>query len=146
MPVPRINMRKIKDVLRLKLDARLSHQQIADALGISKGVVTKYVGLAAAAGLDWPAVQGADEAALERRLLVAPERPSDHVLPDYGRLHQELRRKGVTLMLLWEEHRADYAGCQTYAYSQFCDNYRRFARQLKRSMRQIHRKRRSATV
>jgi transposase len=132
-------MRKIKDVLRLKLDAKLSHQQIAAALGISKGVVTKYVGLAAAAGLDWAAVQGADEAALERRLLVAPERPRDHVQPDYGRLHQELRRKGMTLMLLWEEYRADYADRRTYAYSQFCDNYRRFARQLKRSMRQIHR-------
>ena len=49
-------MRKIKDALRLKLDANLSHQQIADALGISKGVVTKYVGLAAVAGLDWPFV------------------------------------------------------------------------------------------
>ena len=54
-------MRKIKDVLRLKLDARLSHEQIAAALGISKGVVTKYVGLATAAGLDWATVQ-----ALER--------------------------------------------------------------------------------
>lgn len=96
-------MRKIKDVLRLKLDAKLSHQQIAAALGISKGVVTKYVGLAAAAGLDWATVQSADESALERRLLVAPERPRDHVQPDYGRLHQELRRKGMTLMLLWEE-------------------------------------------
>jgi len=132
-------MRKIKDVLRLKLDAGLSHQQIAAALGISKGVVTKYVGLAAAAGLDWVAVQDADETTLERRLLCAPERPRDHVQPDYGRLHQELRRKGMTLMLLWEEHRADYADVHTYSYSQFCENYRRFARQLKRSMRQIHR-------
>jgi len=132
-------MRKIKDVLRLKLDAGLSHRQIAAALGISKGVVTKYIGLAAAAGVDWAAVQGADEASLERRLLVAPERLRDYVQPDYGRLHQELRRKGMTLMLLWEEHRADYADCQTYAYSQFCENYRRFAKQLKRSMRQIHR-------
>ena len=132
-------MRKIKDVLRLKLDAKLSHEQIAGALGISKGVVTKYVGLAAAAGLDWPAVQGADEITLERRLLVAPQKPRNHVQPDYGRLHQELRRKGMTLMLLWEEYRAEHADRQTYAYSQFCDNYRRFARQLKRSMRQIHR-------
>lgn len=41
MPVSRINMRKIKDVLRLKFDAKMSHQQIAGALGISKGVVTK---------------------------------------------------------------------------------------------------------
>jgi len=59
--------------------------------------------------------------------------------PTYGRLHQELRRKGVTLMLLWEEHRAEHAEAQTHAYSQFCENYRRFARQLKRSMRQVHR-------
>jgi len=132
-------MRKIRDVLRLKLDAKLSHEQIAGALGISKGVVTKYVRLAAAAGLDWPTVQGADEITLERRLLVAPQKPRNHVQPDYGRLHQELRRKGMTLMLLWEEYRAEHADRQTYAYSQFCDNYRRFARQLKRSMRQIHR-------
>ncbi len=132
-------MRKIKDVLRLKLDARLSHQQIATSLGLSKGVVTKYVGLAAAAGLDWPTVQDTDESALERRLLSGPECPRDHVQPDYGRLHHELRRKGMTLMLLWEEHRADYAERHTYSYSQFCENYRRFAKQLKRSMRQIHR-------
>ncbi|MDB5842674.1 MAG: Integrase, catalytic region [Herminiimonas sp.] len=50
-------MRKIKDVLRLKLDAHLSHEQIAVALRLSKGVVSKYIGLAAAAGLDWAAVQ-----------------------------------------------------------------------------------------
>jgi transposase len=61
------------------------------------------------------------------------------VQPDYGRIHHELRRKGMTLMLLWEEHRADYADRHTYVYSQFCANYRLFARQLKRSMRQIHR-------
>lgn len=101
--------------------------------------MTKYAGLAAAAGLDWPAVQAMDEAALERRLLVGPRRAHDYVQPNYGRVHQELRRKGMTLMLLWEEHRADYADSQTHAYSQFCDNYRRFAKQLKRSMRQIHR-------
>jgi transposase len=132
-------MRKIKDVLRLKLDARLSHEQIAVALRLSKGVVTKYVGLAAAAGLDWAAVQDCDEAALERKLLVAPQRPRGHVIPDYGRLHHELRRKGMTLMLLWEEYQLDHAGEQTYGYSQFCENFRTFAKQLKRFMRQIHR-------
>ncbi len=139
VPAPRITMRKIKDVLRLKLDAKLSHQQIADALGLSKGVVTKYAGLAAAAGLDWGAVQAMDEAALERRLLAGSQAARDYVQPDYGCLHQELRRKGMTLMLLWEEHRADHADGQTYAYSQFCENYRRFAKQLKRSMRQAQR-------
>ena len=132
-------MRKIKDVLRLKFDAQLSHQQIATALGLSKGVITKYVGLATAAGLDWAAVEGMEEVVLEQRLFVARECPRDHAQPDYANLHHELQRKGVTLTLLWEEYRAEFAERHTYSYSQFCENYRQFARQLKRSMRQIHR-------
>ena len=60
MPAPRINMRKLKDALRLKFEGQQSHQQIATALGISKGVVTKYAGLAVAARLDWPAIAAMD--------------------------------------------------------------------------------------
>ena len=132
-------MRKIKDVLRLKLDAQLSHERIAASLGISKGVVAKYVSAAAAAGLDWAQVQQLDESSLQRRLLGAPKRASGFVAPDYGRMHQELRRKGMTLMLLWEEHGTQHPGQAIHSYSQFCENYRRYARTLKRSMRQIHR-------
>lgn len=62
-------MRKIKDVLRLKLQAGLSYERIAGSMGISKGVVAKYASLAAAAGLDWPTVERLSEAALERRLV-----------------------------------------------------------------------------
>lgn len=131
-------MRKIKDVLRLKLDAGLSHEQIAASLRLSKGVVTKYVGLAAAAGLDWPTVQACDEVELERRILVGPHCQRERVQPDYGRMHHELRRKGMTMMLLWEEYRLAHPGESTYQYSQFCVNLRRFAKRLKRSMRQIH--------
>jgi hypothetical protein len=88
-------MRKIRDVLRLKLEARLSHERIAASasLGISKGVVAKYVGLAMVAGLDWAAVQALSDTALERRLVQGRvDRPTHYVLPDYGRAHQELRR------------------------------------------------------
>ena len=67
-------MRKIKDVLRLKFDAKLSHQQIADALGLSKGVVTKYAGLAVAAGLDWLAMQSMDEGRWSGGCWPAPRR------------------------------------------------------------------------
>lgn len=146
MPALRIDMRKIKDALRLKFESNQSHQQIATALGISKGVVTKYVGLAVAAGLDAQSVAAMDETSLERRLL-AHHRPSDTFAQvDYGRIHQELGRKGVTLMLLWEEYCAQ-VGCEynpqlpvkAWSYSQFCENYRRFAKRLKRSMRQVHR-------
>jgi transposase len=146
MPALRINMRKLKDALRLKFEGGQSHQQIAIALGISKGVVTKYVGLAVAAGLDWSGIAAIDEATLERRLLAFP-RPSDsYAQADFGRIHQELARKGVTLMLLWEEycaqvgdeHSADLP-VKPWRYSQFCENYRQFAKRLKRSMRQVHR-------
>ncbi|WP_082721265.1 hypothetical protein [Burkholderia sp. ABCPW 14] len=46
MPAHRMNMRMIKDVLRHKFDGGFSHDRIAASLGISKGVVTKYIGLA----------------------------------------------------------------------------------------------------
>ena len=85
-----------RDVLRLKLEARLSHERIAASLGISKGVVAKYVGLGSVAGLNWPTIQTLSDTALERRVVQGRlGRPSHYVLPDYGRVHQELRRKGV---------------------------------------------------
>ena len=75
MPALRINMGKLKDALRLNLEGGQSHQQIAHALGISKGVVTKYVGLTAA--LDWSTIAAMDEATLERRLLALPRPTTD---------------------------------------------------------------------
>jgi hypothetical protein len=100
MPALRINMRKLKDALRLKFEGGQSHQQIATALQISKGVVTKYVGLAVAAGLNWKAIEAMDEATLERRLLASPQTRQTYAQTDFGHIHQELSRKGVTLMLL----------------------------------------------
>lgn len=132
-------MRKIRDVLRLKLETRLTHEQVAAALNLSKGVITKYLTLASTAGLDWPQVQALDDTALHNRLVGIPQRASGFVVPDYGRIHQELRRKGMTLMLLWEEHCNQHPGQSTHRYSQFCENYRRYAKTLKRSMRQVHR-------
>lgn len=145
MLTPRINMRKLKDALRLKLLCKQSHQQIANALGIAKGSVTKYCALTATAGLDWPTIDALSETDLERRL-VGDVNTRSIARPDYARIHQELRRKGVTLMLLWQEYSAQ-VGCEHSAqaplkalrYSQFSQNYRQFAKQLKRSMRQTHR-------
>jgi len=80
-----------------------------------------------------------DEAQLEALLFPnpAPER-SGYADPGFAHIHQELKRKGVTLQLLWEEYGAAHP-CQAYGYSQFCFHYQRFAASLKRSMRQTHR-------
>jgi len=139
VPAKRKAMRKIRDVLRLKHEAELSHERIAAATGLSKGAVTKYLQRAAQAGIGWPPPDGLDDAQLEARLFqsAAPP-PGRHAEPDYARMHQELKRRGVTLQLLWEEYHAS-EGERAYRYSQFCERYRRFAATLKRSMRQIHR-------
>jgi transposase len=129
----------IKDVIRLKWEAQLSHEQIAAALGVSKGAVTKYVGLAAAAGLNWQTVHDWDERQLVARLLPDSPSTSPYVQPDWGRIHLELGRKGMTLMLLWEEYVAAHADQRTWRYTQFCEHYKAFARRLKRSMRQHRR-------
>ena len=100
MPTPRINMRKLKDALRFKLVGEQSHQQIATALGIAKGSVTKYCALAATVGLDWSAIDAMSETDLEHRLF-GSSKACTFARPDYGRMHQELRRKGVTVMLQW---------------------------------------------
>lgn len=132
-------MRNIKDILRLKYVGKLSHERIAVALGISKGVVTKYAGLASAAGLSWELVEPLDETRLHNRLVTTTAPPGTFILPDYGVIHQELRRKGMTLMLLWEEHVQQHGPDQTHRYAQFCVHYRQYAKSLKRTMRQVHR-------
>ncbi len=139
MPQQRMDIRMIKDILRLKYQGGLSHERIARSLSISKGVVAKYLGLAGAAGLDWTAITSLDEAGLERRLLGRDAVDDRLVEPDFAQVHIELRRKGVTLMLLWTEYRAENAGRRTWAYTQFCEHYNRFAKSLKRSMRQHRR-------
>jgi transposase len=132
-------MRKIRDVLRYRYSAGLSLDAIARALNLSKGVVAKYVRLAGAAGLNWPLPEALDDAGLEKLLFrqVAAREPT-YAEPDYAGVHQELKKKGVTLTLLWEEYR-QAVGDRGYQYTAFCTRYRDWADLLKRSMRQIHR-------
>ena len=132
-------MRKIRDVLRYRHSTDLSLGAIARALNISKGVVAKYLKLAGEAKLGWPLPDDLDDAALEKRLFQLPAaRAPTFTEPDYAQVHQELKRKGVTLILLWEEYRQD-VGDTAYQYTAFCTRYRVWTGKLKRSMRQTHR-------
>ncbi len=138
MPAARIFMRQIIEVLRLKYEAGLSHERIARACGLSKGVVGKYVSLATAQGITWPLPEGTDEARLEAQLFPAKTPPSRFAEPDYFQIHQELKTKGVTLQLLWAEY-VERHGDKAYRYSQFCHHYQLWRGWQRRSMRQVHR-------
>jgi len=139
MPRPRMSVNMIKDVIRLKWQGSLSHEQIAASLNISKGAVAKYVGLASAAGLDWDTVQSWSEKQLASVLLPRATGAQPFIEPDWGLIHRELDRKGMTLMLLWQEYVAAHPEGRTWRYTQFCEHYKDFARSLKRSMRQHRR-------
>jgi len=141
MPTKRVPMQKFKEVIRLKA-AGLALRPIASAVRLSLGAVAKYAKAAEVGGLTWPLPKELSDAVLAQVLRgtpTAPATPSQYVAPDFPLIHQELKRKGVTLQLLWQEYREGNAGLRCYAYSQFCEHYRRWARTLKRSLRQIHR-------
>jgi transposase len=138
MPAKRSAMRKVREVLRLKFEARLSHERIAAATGLSKGAVSNYVQRTIQKSLGWPLPENLDDAALERLLFPQVVLREQYAPPDYAYVHQELKRKGVTLQLLWEEYHAAN-GEHAWRYSQFCLHYQRFRGNLARSMRQVHR-------
>ncbi len=132
-------MRNIKGILRLKLEAKLSHRQIARSLNIGVGTVSVYGKRASALGLCWPLPTEMSDSDLEQLLFPSPSLNARHgrVMPDCAAIHQELKRKGVTKQLLWEEYKQVH-GNAGYQYSQYCGYYRRWRAQQKRSMRQIH--------
>lgn len=136
MGAGRLPMRQIREILRLKYEEGLRHRAVARACGVAVGTVSEYVQRAQRAGLSWPLPGELGDAALEARLFSAPEPSRARAVPDLLRVHQELKRPGVTLHLLWEEYRGVHS--QGYGYSQFCELYRRWAGKLKPSMRQQH--------
>jgi len=107
MPRPHTAMRKIREVLRLSFKEGLSRRQVAAALELPRTTVADYVKRAEAAGLTWPLPAELDDDALEARLFVATDgsSPGSRPLPDFQKLHLELRRPHVTLMLLWHEYK-----------------------------------------
>ncbi|MCP4722762.1 MAG: IS21 family transposase [Desulfobacteraceae bacterium] len=139
MPKKRLSMRKIKDVLRLKFESGLSNRNIGRSLKITHRTVGEYLQRFSAAGLSWPLSEEMDETFLKERLF--PEQPApceanSQQMPDMKYLHKELRRKGVTLYMLWEEYRAQDP--QGYSSTQFYHHYRQWAGKLHPVMRQEH--------
>ena len=135
MPRERLSMRTIKEVLRLKWEADLSQRAIAVSCRLGPTTVRDYLLRAEAVGLRWPLPEGMDEEALER-LLFPPPAPSvvRRPPPEWPRLHAELRRKGVTLGLLWREYRELHP--DGYGYSQFCALYQEWTKTLEPVLRQ----------
>jgi transposase len=136
-------MRKIREVLRLKHCGR-SQREIAGSLSVSVGAVCSQLQRVRAIGLTWERAQAMSDAELEAavfrdngRNVGVPRAPID-----FGHVHRELHRQGVTLQLLWSEYQESAAArgdnTKAYQYSHFCEMYSAWRARLKPSMRRVH--------
>ncbi len=139
MPAERLTMRKIREVFRLKFDCDLSNRKIAKSCHIARSTVAEYLFRFEQASLGWPLPQDMDDTELEQLLYPPPPAPFVGIrpLPDCNYIHTELRKKGVTLSLLWQEYKEQNP--HGYQYSQFCHLYRKWAAKIDPVMRQEHR-------
>jgi transposase len=131
-------MRKIREVLRLRLSHQLPQRGIGQSLRLSQGAVSDYLRRARRAGLGWRLPEDLDDMRLEALLFPPPpDMPLDQrPVPDWSAVHREMRRPNVTLALLWEEYRTGAA--DGFGYSWFCDLYRAWVGRLKPTLRQVH--------
>jgi len=131
-------MRKIREILRLRFECGCSYQEIAKSIGISSSTASNCVSKAKEVGLSWPLSCELTDEQLEIRLYPPAKKINDQQRGeiDWVYIHKELRRKHVTLMLLWNEYKAQHP--QGIRYSQFCSLYREWHNTLDVWMRQPH--------
>lgn len=132
----RLSMRKIQEILRLCWHNGLSARQAAVSCGVGRTTIREYLDRAQRAGLSWPLPEELDETSLENLLfpstiLLSAEQRN---MPPFDYINTELKRKHVTLQLLWHEYKEKNP--EGYQYSQFCLRYRHWARMLDVSLRQ----------
>ena len=138
MPAERIAMRQVRDVLRSNA-AGVSGNEIARRVGVAASTVRLTLKRLAAAGLGWPLPADITDPVLEGQLFTAAGKKQGHrrrIEPDWAAVHRELKRKHVTLQILWDEYiEQNPAG---YRYSRFCELYRGWASRISVTMRQTH--------
>lgn len=131
-------MHQIREVFRMKLKCNLGRREIAQSLGLSTSTVRHYLKRRVASGLDYDALMLMSDPELQEALGhghyrgPGAQRPAD----DWAKVHKELRRRHMTLQLLWEEYLSREP--QGYRYSQYCARYHGWRKKLTVTMRQVH--------
>src|SRR6201984_765436 len=138
VPAERTTMRHVREVLRLTT-AGVGLNEIARRVGVAPSTVRLTLKRLASAGFSWPLPAEMTDTALETALFAAAGAKQGHrrhIEPDWAEIHRELKRKHVTLAMLWDEY---IERCpEGYRYSRFCELYRGWASRLSVTMRQAH--------
>ncbi|CDM61458.1 transposase, fragment (plasmid) [Rhizobium favelukesii] len=139
MPAERLEMRRVREILRYRFEQGLGHKSIAVRVGAAPSTVRETLRRAAIAELSWPLSDEVSDAVLEAALYKAAGTKTGHRRspePDWAQVHRELKRKHMTLQILWDEYISRYP--EGYRYSRYCDLYRGWAMKLPVTMRQDH--------
>jgi len=137
MPRKRTEMRKIKDVLRLKFDAGLSNRDIGNCLNLGPATVSEVLTRFKTSDLCWPLPESLSDQQLEGKLYVMTPAKRKKRLPDFITIQTELKRRFATKLVLWQEY-CEEDSATAYGYTQFCEHYQKWLKKQKRSMRQHH--------
>lgn len=132
----RLSMNKISELLRQRFALKRSYRDISRSLNMSISTVSDYLARTRVAGVTWPLAEGLSEEELYQRLFLPVEPISERPLPDWEYVQKEVRKKGMTLLLLWREYRDQHES--GVGYAQFCGLYRRHSKGKDPVMRQIH--------
>lgn len=124
----RTRVSKIRDIIRYRMTTELSERQIARALDVSRTVVARTLQAYGTSGLTWAEVPQMADSALEERLTLSkPVVPGERYAELAARFPEmvvELKKKGMTMQLLWERYLSEHPG--GYQYSQFCLHFERW--------------------
>jgi transposase len=124
MPQERLTVRKIKEIMRLKYEARLSNRVIAGACKVSNSTVGEYLKRAEAAGVSWPLGEIGEEELYQKLFPEKAVSERKYPVPDWKEVQTEKKQKGVTLQLLWQEYKEKYP--EGYQYSRYCEYFQRW--------------------
>jgi transposase len=124
----RICLNKIKDIIRFRMAAGMGERQVARALGVSRTVVAKYVEAFRASGLEVSGLESITDSALMEALNGATVPTKGTLCRQLSKrlpaMVMELKKKGMTIQLLWERYLQDFP--QGYQYSQFCLHFEKW--------------------
>lgn len=129
-------MRNVREVLRQKLVLNLSNHAVAESCAIGRSTVSKYLARIQKAGLNWAMIQDMSDEELEQ---VVDRKKGNHeslAIPDWSKIHKELKKKGVTIQLLWDEYIGENP--KGYRYSHFCHLYQEWRLMHDLPMHQEH--------
>ena len=122
MPAERVAMRQAREIIRLKFSAAVATREIARRLRVAPSTVRETLKRVESAGLAWPLPEGLSDGDLEAALYANRRGKRGHRRlpePDWPAIHRELKRKHVTLSILWDEYIEQHP--DGYRYSRFCD-------------------------